>query len=172
MGYYVTITDSKFEMSKDDLPKAYKAMCDLNDHDELKYGGSYGGSDLSSNDSRPEGLDYHPARWFSWMSADYPNKCSNFEEVMTMLGIQPHYDAHGNVISLGYDNKTGQQDLFLEAIAPWVRDGSYIVWRGEDDSLWVDVFAKGAMATTSFDLDNYIDSIVEKMKNDLMNEVI
>jgi hypothetical protein len=32
--------------------------------------------------------------------------------------------------------KIGQEDLLFEAIAPWVRDGSYIEMSGEDDAMW------------------------------------
>jgi hypothetical protein len=31
-----------------------------------------------------------------------------------------------------YDNKTGCQDVFLEALAPYVEAGSYIEWQGEE----------------------------------------
>ena len=35
-----------------------------------------------------------------------------------------------------YDSKAGAEDHFLEAVAPFVTPGSYIEWRGEDDTMW------------------------------------
>lgn len=150
MGYYVNITDSSVKINKENLPKAYEAMCELNKQDDLKRGGS------------------HLVRHFSWMDEDYPNKCANFEELMNMIGFDVHYDAHGNVISLGYDNKTGQESLFLESIAPWMENKSYIVWRGEDDSIWVQVFANGAMLEEYIDLDRVISSVVDNARAQLV----
>jgi hypothetical protein len=146
MGYYVQITDCSVFLPKELCDDAYKALCDLNQHDEPKTGGSYGGIDtLNASDPRPEGMTYHPARWFSWMDADYPSKCKTLEEVLQEVGFDPYFDADGNLESLLYDSKTGCEEIFLTALAPFMRGGSYINWRGEEGELYRYEFQEGQM---------------------------
>jgi len=145
MGYYISTEEVDFYMSKRHFPSAYKDMCLLNKYDKLKSGGRFG-PDVKS--SRPAGLDYHPEKWFSWMDADYPAKLKTATEILQSLGFDLSFDEYGNIINLHYDDKTGQQDLFLGVIAPYVRDNSYIVWRGEDGHVWKNVFDNGEMKTS------------------------
>ena len=44
-----------------------------------------------------------------------------------------------------YNSKTGQEDLFLDRIAPFVQEGSYAIWKGEDNSFWKWEFTDGKM---------------------------
>lgn len=47
-------------------------------------------------------------------------------------------------VALGWMNgKSSTEDELLDEIAPRVPDGSYIVWQGEDDEMWADVFMDG-----------------------------
>lgn len=164
MGYYVRTLDdaSEFFMGKEHFDAAYKDMCQLNDLDDMKRGGSWGGEGLTSNDPRPAGMDHHPARWFSWMSADYPSKLKTAPEILQELGFHISYDSDGNINGLSYDDKTGQEDLFLGAIAPYVREASRIVWVGEDGSVWVNDFGgNGEMLTQEVSLHNAIHRVLD-----------
>jgi len=132
MGYYTRITEADIFVSKDDFEYCYEAMCKLNDRDDLKTGGSWG---AGISETRPEGMNYHPNRWFSWMDANYPETCKNMQAILYALGFEDiKFDADGNMISLWYDNKTGAEDLFLQVIAPYVKAGGYLNWQGEDGS--------------------------------------
>lgn len=131
MGYYIHTTDGDFFLAKENFAAAYKAMCDLNQHDELKGGGSYGG-EISGRDPRPAGMSYHPAKWFSWMDADYPSKCTTVHDILRELGFDIDEDDDGNIVGLSYSSKIGDEKLFLDAIAGLVRAGSYIDWQGEE----------------------------------------
>jgi hypothetical protein len=135
MGYYVQTTDCDIKIKQEDFEKCYAAMCALNDRDDLKSGGSYGGG-VDANSPRPEGMNHHPARWFSWMSADYPSKQKTFQEIIQELGFDPTYSEDGDLVLASYDNKIGSEQLFFSAIAPWVAQDSYIDWRGEDGAEW------------------------------------
>jgi hypothetical protein len=105
MGYYTRITESDIFISKDDFEYCYEAMCKLNDRDDLKSGGSWGAG-ISADQPRPEGLSYHPGKWFSWMDADYPDKCKTMEDILYNLGFENiKYDENGNLIDIWYDNK-------------------------------------------------------------------
>lgn len=123
MGYYVTITDSNVYIPADSLDEAYERMCALNTtHDHLKSGGSYSGGKQH-------------ARWFSWMSENYPAECSNVGEILDMLGFETSHMSDGSLSIDYYDNKTGQESLFFEAIADLIPEGSIIDWRGEDGEI-------------------------------------
>ena len=137
MGYYVNTVDHNILLRKQDMDKAYKAMCDLNQRDDLKSGGTWGGDGVSAKDPRPEGLDYHPAKWFSWMDANYPEKCKNMEDILHELGFENiRYDENGKLIDLSYNSKIGDEELFFESMARFIYPGSYINWRGEDNEIW------------------------------------
>lgn len=136
MGYYVTAIEGRVVIPKENISKAYDAMCALNDNDNLKRGGQWGG-DLSKDDDRPAGLNYHPARWFAWMDANYPETCPDAVSVLRALGFDDaHITDSGDLSFSDYDSKSGQEELFLEAVSPLCREGSYLVWKGEDDSMW------------------------------------
>lgn len=135
MGYYVNTTGGEFVVPAENILAAYAAVCALNDHDELKWGGSYGGGGIDKSAPRPAGMDHHPARWFSWMPADYPNKCGTLCEVFQTLGFDVIEDAQ-ELRVVSYDSKTGQEEIFLEAIAPFCTEDSFFEWRGEDGAQW------------------------------------
>jgi len=143
MGYYVSITNQNFFVPKENFDAAYKAMCALNDRDDLKSGGSWGGNGITSDSPRPEGMTYHPAKWFSWMPANYPAVCKDFLSILKEMGFEYDLDDSGNLGLVHYDNKTGAEGHFFEAIAPFVQDGSFIEWRGEDGSEYRWLFTNG-----------------------------
>jgi hypothetical protein len=140
MGYFVTGYGT-VTIKKADEPKAYKAICALNDNDDLKNGGSWGGGELTSDHPRPAGLNHHPARWFSWTKPNYPDLFATFTEVIEHLGFEiteTSQTDETNTYELIYDSKRGQEDLFLEACAPYLT--GQIEWTGEDGARWRNLF--------------------------------
>lgn len=133
MGYYVTLIGADFGIPEKNWDAAFAAVCELNEHDELKTGGSVN------------------EKWFAWMDADYPTKALEewqqrklphplawvFQELGFDWEIAPELHVEGDEFGLrGYDQKTGAEDDFLEAVAPFVRPGSYLEWRGEEGEMW------------------------------------
>ena len=136
MGYYVSLEESNVLIKKSDLDAAYVALCKLNDRDDAKRGGSYtGGKQVD--------------RWFSWMDANYPEKLKSTEEIIQALGFETTTSENGDLYIERYDNKTGQEDWFLHAVAKYItaEDGAepFMDWRGEDGSLYRWTFADGIM---------------------------
>lgn len=127
MGYYVNIIDSNIFIDKKHFKTIYDKMCELNNHDELKRGGSYGG-----NNDKQEGDKYSRNKWFSWMDWNYPETCSNLQEILMQIGFEVRYDDYGNIVSMGYENKTGNEEYFLACFAGFVPDGNYIEFLGEE----------------------------------------
>lgn len=124
MGYYVRTQEQNFLLPQRKLKDAHAAMVALDTtHHSEKRGGSW------SNGEQQE-------RWFSWMPIDYAVTCETAEAILTELGFEIQHDVDGSIIGLEYDNKIGQESLFLQAIAPFVEKGSYINWIGEDGALW------------------------------------
>ena len=123
MGYYADITDCDFDIPEND--QVLQVLKDLNHkYDSEKRGGAYADGELKQ-------------RWFSWMDADYDQRVTSVREVFELLGFDCDYNQDkGMVIIDGYDGKIGQEDLFLAAVAPFVDNGSYMEWRGEDGELW------------------------------------
>lgn len=133
MGYYVRIVFSNFTIPSENVDEAYRRLISLNDNDDLKRGGSWGG-EYDARSPRPEGFDHHPGKWFSWMHADYPAKCNSLQHIFRQLGFDVDVDDNGDVHLTGYDNKTGQEDIFLDEIIDLTT--GEIHWIGEDDTLW------------------------------------
>jgi hypothetical protein len=56
----------------------------------------------------------------------------------------------GSLSLVHYDSKVGQEDLFLEAIAPFATPGSYIEWKGEDGFRWRDEVDGGTLQSIRY----------------------
>lgn len=134
MGYYIRLVESTFAVPETtEVLDVLKAMNTDPDMHELKRGGS----------STKDGWT---ARWFSWMPENYHDEVDNVEQVFGLLGFETRLDG-GMVHLIDYDNKTGQEDLFLAAVAPFVAEGSFIEFHGEDDAMWRYVVRDGRLAT-------------------------
>ena len=148
MGYFVETAEIDFAIPAENLDAAYEAMCKLNAHDELKHGGVWGGKD--EDYAKPAGstsLASSARKNFSWMDWNYDETCATAQEIFEQLGFDTDVDEEGNLRVLFYDNKTGQEELFLEACAPYVDQGSYIIWHGEDNAMWQNEFDGETMNT-------------------------
>jgi hypothetical protein len=128
MGYYVNIEDTNFFLDKKHFEDVYKKMCELNNYDALKRGGSFG-----TNNDLVEGEKYNRNAWFSWMEYNYPDIYSDMNSILIALGFETEYDEDGNLINLNYSDKTGSEDYFLSCFAGFVKDGSFIQWKGEEN---------------------------------------
>lgn len=139
MGYYIRLMESTVCIAPEQLPRAYDALVRLNDRNDLKSGGRY------PRDSDITGP--HPDRWFSWMEWNYPDHCATAQAVLEAVGFECSVDEFGNLWLDGYDQKAGDEDKFLTAIAPFVPDGCTMTWQGEEGELWRLVFHAGTIST-------------------------
>jgi hypothetical protein len=132
MGYYVRGDSYKFMLKAGQEDAIRAAIRELNTHDELKNGGqSKGGVTVQ--------------KWFSWMNDfDYDSDFTTVE-LLERLGFDVTVNEDGDITNLFYDGKTGQEDLFLATLAPFIEDGSSIDWQGEEDERWRWVFEGGEM---------------------------
>lgn len=124
MGYYVSLTSADFGIPE--TPEVLAALHEMETKfHEIKQGGSSNGD-----------------KWFSWMPD--VRTLTSVQEVFERLGFETRLDA-GYVWIDGYDSKTGQEDLFLAVVAPFVEDDSHTEWRGEHGETWKNVVRGGRM---------------------------
>ena len=124
MGYYVQLKDSTFRIPDENLVEAAARLKALNHKPGVyKQGGAYGGP----NDGQ---------KWFSWMEPDYDEIYDTAQEILEALGFYCIEYDDGSLLVEGYDNKTGQEDLFIAEIADLAVEGWEMIWQGEDGNAW------------------------------------
>jgi len=134
VGYYAEITFSNYRIPAENVDEAYKRFVKLNDYDDAKRGGSFGG-EFNAKNPRPSGYSYHPGRWYSWTDPNYPAKCPNAASVLEHLGFTIAFAEDQETIFIsGYDDKVGQEDIFLDSIFDLTKGN--IIWQGEDEAVW------------------------------------
>ena len=130
MGYYVN-GNGELRIKKENLDKAYEALMALQDApNKAKRGGSSGGGQ-------------EPRFWYSWMPEDL-RTLPDTKAVFAELGFEVRDDENGDLLISCYDSKTGQEDVFFAAAAPFIEDGEYD-WTGEDGEFWRWQFTDGKM---------------------------
>lgn len=83
-----------------------------------------------------------PKKKYCWVG-DFRN-FSTFEEVMEEWRWGIEYDSEGNVVDIEFlGEKLGDDKVVFEAIAPFVKEDSYIQMGGEDNDMWRWSFTKG-----------------------------
>ena len=137
MGYYVRIEEaaSNFKIKKENFERGYEIVCDLNMRDDLKKGGKFGGKLGGKPGNKPadsKSCAGNPDVWFSWMPWNYDELCGNLVEVLEMVGFGVEFDDAGNISGLSYDDKSGCEETFLNALKPVIEEGSYLTWVGEE----------------------------------------
>jgi len=130
MGYYVHITYSNAVIPSENLPAALDALRGLDARDDLKSGGSSAGD-----------------KWFSWMNDYDLANAPSVASVLEQLGFVVDSDGRGDLSIIGYDNKTGDEGIFIQTLAPYIESGSYIEWEGEDNEAYRWELCDGGMET-------------------------
>jgi len=115
MGYCMDQREADFFVAKDNLQPMLKAIQDL--HGSETIGDSSG-------------------RHFSWVDNDF----HAIDDPIEMLGEwrwNAEKDDDGNIDTIYFGGeKLGDDNILFNAIAPFVREGSYIEMRGEEGDRW------------------------------------
>lgn len=128
MGYYATQTDSHVVIDKCDFPKVIKAIHALAKTAERDGGGYSNGK-----------------KHYSWIGNAF-DKIQDIEELFQYWRWEAYFDYEGSICDLNFSGeKLGDDEFLLSAIAPFVKDGSYIQMAGEDNEIWRWKFANGEM---------------------------
>jgi hypothetical protein len=127
VGYYVSLHSSDWEITESpellavlkEMPTKYHA---------IKRGGSSNGES-----------------WFSWVNDEDFEKATTCEEIINAFGFETS-EAQGVVSIDGYSNKTGQEDVLLAVLAPFVAEGAEMEWSGEEGERWLYLVRGGKLA--------------------------
>ncbi len=126
MGYYIVLEASNVVIPTEKLDEAYAAL-------------------VAINTPEHRGGREH----FSWMPANYPSSCPDVNSILERLGFITTVAPNGVWID-GYDSKSGDEDIFLQALAPYVIGFGgmpFINWTGSDGQAWRNEFEDGKMWT-------------------------
>lgn len=108
-------------------------------------------------DLYPEGSGFQPENpdelrvrvpWYSWVDDSEVLNADNFVEAMRAWRWEAEV-SDGHCHGLEWEGEKYSDDMVvpLEAIAPFVEDGSFLEMRGEDDEMWRWVFRGGQLHT-------------------------
>ena len=123
MGYNVRIVNSTLSIPDEVKAQVYAIWCALNKphNNHLKNGGGYSGGRQTQH-------------WYSWMDEHYDQTCKSVEDILDQLGFEHVPNANCGIDIIGYDSKTGQEDLFFQRVAHLLN--GKIQWLGEDGGRW------------------------------------
>jgi hypothetical protein len=123
MGYYIN-AQGTIEMPRSLEDEALHALKMLNhDHDAKRGGGGRTGDPFED-------------RWYSWMPPRWHETVGSVQEVLELLGfgVTKTRKAGLDVYTLTYDNKTGQEEVFLNCLAQFAQVTVDAI--GEDGERW------------------------------------
>lgn len=119
MGYHMSQVRSEFFIAAADMHKVLTAVQGL-----------YGRESISDGSGRH----------FSWVPHDF-HKINDPWQILRAWRWSPELDENMNVVDLGFTGeKLGDEEILFDAIAPYVKKGSFIEMSGEEGERWRWVF--------------------------------
>lgn len=89
---------------------------------------------------------YQQIRDFQWVSGDEVLRAKTLPDALKAWRWRPRLDGDDNIVDIHFTGeKSGGDYILFNAIAPYVRDGSYISMCGEDNYLWRWFFDEGVV---------------------------
>ena len=124
MGYYADQTDCRFFVPADQVQPMLKAVQNLAHKDELMSGGSYHGG---------EKVSCH----YSWVDMSFAHLQDIVEVFRCWRWSIERDEQTGDIVDIGFaGQKLGDDFVLFNTIAPFVKAGSFIEMRGEDNAIW------------------------------------
>jgi hypothetical protein len=129
MGYNIELIGSEFFIAKADKEAALEALFDMwvPEREADMSGGSWG---YDRNE-----------KWYAWMNGSAEQWRSrtieNLEIGISEWGYNVFNNDNGDIVDIWFDgDKIGDEGQMFNALAPFVRAGSYLDYMGEDGALW------------------------------------
>lgn len=122
MGYCIDLIDHKFKIPASETEQAFNAILDL----------------MEDPEADRSGLNHEKGSVFSWMHSAEPFKWTSLDDAMEEWRFPVHRDSWTNdVVAVEFTGeKIGDEKQMFDVIAPYVVDGSYLHFRGEDGKEW------------------------------------
>lgn len=125
MGYCMSQQECQFFIAKKDCKKALRAIKDLAKKKDQRSGWG------------PEGTH------FAWVDNDFVES-KTLEDILAKWRWRPEFNKEGDLVFLDFEGeKSGDDFILFQALAPYVKDGSYIQMSGENNVFWRWVFQRG-----------------------------
>lgn len=128
---------------------AFKALCNLNAYDDLKSGCIFSARKLIKPENSTS-LAEDPSVRFINMPWNYDEVCETVEEILELLNFSVEKDLEGDVHILSFESdRGGDEEVFVESLAPYVKPGSFIEWQAEGGEMWRNDFIQKKMITST-----------------------
>ena len=139
MGYYIS-AEGVIEMPRSLESEALHALKMLNYDHEAKRGGILGNPEATFE-----------TRWYSWMPERWHDDVASIGDVLELVGfgVDKSRMAGLDVYTLTYDNKTGQEEVFLNRLADYAQVD--VEFTGEDGLRWRWANAKAGAPLVNYD---------------------
>jgi hypothetical protein len=124
MGYYVTVEESKLEWKPDtnlNMVLRHIKQTMFNDNkfvEQHASGGSWSGGKKTSTH-------------YAWINMDEAKATKTIYEMINQF-VDDVDNSEDPVFYISMDSKTGQESVLFEQLAPFIKAGSFVDWRGED----------------------------------------
>lgn len=130
MGYYMDQKDQNFFIDKSNITHVVNAI-----HALAKETSNMSGVKIDNKNV----VSQH----YSWVSNNYVDS-NDIKEIFKCWRWHVDTDDQGNIESIYFEGqKLGDDEYLFKAIAPFVKDDSYIEMSGEDGALWRWAFKNG-----------------------------
>ena len=118
MSYYMQFLDSEIFIPGEDIGSVHKALIDL----------------AKKNSGR-----------IPYVDTEVISRSKTLEDAFEEWSWKAEFYYDGELTNLYFVDaqKVGAEDMLFETIAPWVKDGSYILVRGEEGEVWRWFFNEG-----------------------------
>lgn len=132
MGYHIEQKDQDFFIHHSNIQNVVNAIHALAKDTDSMTGARFDTKGLVS-------------KHYAWVNNNYIES-NDIREILKCWRWYIHTNDIGDIESIYFEGqKLGDDECLLKAIAPFVKDGSYIEMSGEDDALWRWVFKNGQL---------------------------
>jgi hypothetical protein len=129
MGYCIEMTDSNFIIRKEKFTNALESLK---------------GVFIPENMTCYDYVNGKKYPHFSWVVTKTVMDSISLKEAMIEIRYTPIYNIDGVICNVEFTGeKYGVEEIFFNALAPYVESGSYICFEGEDYSTWKWIFENG-----------------------------
>ena len=141
--------DVDFTIPAENTQEAFQALCNLNTKDELKSGCIFSSQKLIKPENSTS-LAEDPSVRFINMPWNYDEVCETVEEILELLNFSVEKDLEGDVHILFFESdRGGDEEVFVESLAPYVKSGSFIEWQANSGEMWRNDFVQKKMITST-----------------------
>lgn len=133
MGYCINQEEAEFTIPKENFSRCLEAIKGLMNNTDKMTGGAWTGGQ-------------QVARWFAWVNTEEVLSAENLADALDAWRWEAEVGPNGDIIDILFrGEKSGSDDVLFTAIAPFVKCGSYIQMRGEENEVWRWIFSGGKL---------------------------